>query len=163
MNETTESTTEPTPERDWRKVGLWVVVIAVVLLIMWLAFAVRGANMAAAEREREATRIGTVRSAIALASAVEPMLDMRTRGELDDAALQRICDNIVDSGRFELAVVTDQTGRVIATSDRRFFGQPFPEVTVGELSDRLVDGLWEVAAPVQRGGVLFGGVVLRAE
>ena len=155
-------THEPTPapthkEQDWGKIGILVAVAAVVIVLLWLAFALRAANYHAKE-------MGAQRGATAFAAAVLPLMDLRSKNQfIDDEALQRVCEDMVAGNGFEFAAITDNSGNVIAASDVKFKGKAYPGIDTHAVKETETGGAVEVSHPVARGTIPFGAVVVRSK
>ncbi len=153
---------EPAPttahkEQDWGKIGIWIAVAAAVIVLLWLAFALREAN-------RHGKELGAERGATAFAAAVLPLLDLRSKNQIiDDEALQRVCEDMVSGNGFEFAAITDNSGNVIAASDVKFKGKVYPGINTKAVNETEKDGVVEVSRPVARGNVPFGAVVVRSK
>lgn len=175
MDSPTQQTPTPTPARkqqDWGQIGIWAAMAAVAILILWLAFALRAANLrtdeAVAKQKQEdsvvlkqAQKMGVVRGATATAAAVLPLLDLRSKQQfIDDEALMRVCADMVSGNKFEFVAITDTSGKVIAASDLRYKDKSFP---IGRPEESEQNGVWQVSRPVARAGIVFGAVIVRAK
>jgi hypothetical protein len=164
----------PKAKVDVGRFGLRLAVGSVALLVLWLGWSLRQANNRAADdalaardafevQMFEARKIGVVRGAEAMAAAIIPLLDMRSKDQLkDETALQQICEHMAQGGGFEFAAIADTTGSILASSDARYTGKRYPGLTPSKPNETEKDGLYEVSRPAIRGGILFGAVVVRA-
>jgi sensor histidine kinase regulating citrate/malate metabolism len=158
----TESTPEIQPDvvshepRDWRRIGLMISIVAVLLLILYLAWQISSSK-------REATRIGAIRSATTLAAAVQPLMDLRMRDAgVTNQTLQDICQNIAASQQFDYVSIVNPDGVVIASTRLELLNRPMEGLkSPKDGFERESGGLWEVARPMSQGDVNFGAVVIR--
>ncbi|HET6644075.1 MAG TPA: PDC sensor domain-containing protein [Fimbriimonadales bacterium] len=151
--EQTEARREPT---DWGKKGLQILAILLAALALYLGasgyFGIAGARKDAA-----------LKSAAAFSTALVPLLDMRSKGQLADAdTLQRVVDDMVSSTEFSFCAITDNQGRIMAASDRNLQrGSKYADIDPAQQSESKKNGEWEIVRPVVSGGVNYGVAVLR--
>src|SRR5688572_14557357 len=127
-----ETQSQPQPKRaSPHRKAILVAAILVFAIFFWL-YASKLLGVKAAERE------GIQSSAGALAAASLPLLDLRSKNLLgDDATLQRVVDEIAKSHGFSFAAILDNTGQVLAASDRSTAtGSAYPEFKSGEFVER---------------------------
>lgn len=158
------ATETKTSENSAARIGIYIAVGATVLLIIVLLWMLNSARVKGEDMAASANKAGMVRSAEAFGAAVLPLLDMKNKGMLtDDSEMQRVVEGVVQQGNFELAVVTDTRGNVVASSDTKFNGQQYSGLTPATGHEKKVDGAWEIARPVKRADVVYGAVVLRGK
>lgn len=155
-----ESSTEPTvepkktahPQRT-----AFIVAVAVIFAIFFWLYASKLMGVRAAERD------GLKNSAVALSAAALPLLDLRSKNLLGDAAtLQRVVDEIAKSNRYSFVALLDNNGKVVVASDRSVTaGSNYPDYESGKFAERGVEGKYEVIQPIRQGTATYGAVVLR--
>jgi hypothetical protein len=152
----TEPTAPPTSTANPKRTAMIVVVVLIFAIFFWL-FASKLMAVRSAERE------GLKSSAVTLASAALPLLDLRSKERLGDVdTLQRMVDQIVESHRFSFAALLDNNGRVVAASDRSVtVGSAYPDFKADEFVERGVEGKYEVIQPIRQNNAAYGAVVLR--
>lgn len=156
---------------DWRVIGLWVSIAAIIAVLLYQAFTIRNLNSqledvraAAREELSEANRQGAADAATTLAAALEPLIYMLNQGEsVNKDRIRAICETIAGTGRFDLVAVTDEKGTVIHSSDLTLNGKPFEALTLDRDGQKQVEGRWEAHARIMSGGARLGVVVVRTE
>lgn len=166
-----ESTTEQQRAIDKRiflvRAVIWIVVIALVLLIFWMRTAelnrvkqqaekdLQGAKESAAAALDEDRKQNAIRLAEGMGAVFGPLI--ASDRDMTDA-MKSVVETASSRGKIELIVVTDSTGRVLATSNARLALGTFPEIVSPQGSERKTEQAWDVTRPILYGGNPVGGI-----
>lgn len=103
----------------------------------------------------EANKRGASRSAAALAAMLNPLIYQHKEGS---TTIQEACDKLARSGEFELILVGDANGKVIATSDRKYDGQTIADLNIQEPAFVPEGKGWVSTYPIYHGSTRMGVV-----
>ncbi|MCL6624030.1 MAG: hypothetical protein K6T17_05355 [Fimbriimonadales bacterium] len=133
----------------------WILIVLACLGLLWQAWTIRVLQA----EVRQTQENGTLWAAHVFRASVQPLMISRSRG--DDGTLQTICENIVSQRAITLAVVSDPTGRVLASSDTNLLNQ-----TLKDMGTTTPSTTWEgssiiVTLPIMQDNIHLGTIRLK--
>ncbi len=159
--------------RDWKSIGILAGFALLIVFGLWQTVSLsvtrrRAAqDLVAAEKSKakgidEARRTGGEHAAAALGAGLNQMFLLRTQyPEISDRTFRAICDELAATGYFDLSMITDSHRRVIASSDQKFVGTTYSKPVTGSPTTEMMEGKWQVTAPVKSRDATLGAVILR--
>lgn len=149
------------------RAAIGVIVVALVLLIFWMRNAemsrvkeqaqkdLRAANETAAAKLDADRKQNAIRLAEGMGAVFGPLI--ASDRDMKDA-MKSVVETASSRGKIELIVVTDATGKVLATSNARLALGTFPEVMDPSGTERKTETGWEVTRQILYGGNPVGGI-----
>lgn len=108
---------------------MWAVAITLASANLKAAFDGKLAQVEAANQEHLALveRRSNEQSAKAAAAALRPLMALNGQiPEVSDRTLQSVVGNLVAGGNYRFVAITDNAGKVLASSDLAMIGRPIP-------------------------------------
>jgi hypothetical protein len=156
-----ENEKQPTPITA-KVIGIWVVIAAVVLALVWQMIHARGlAAEVEAEKQRSADAMfaankeSAIRLAEGLGMALAPTFGKPTSNVED---LKAICSSIAAKGTVATIVVTDSNGRLLATSDAGLTNKTFYEMGTQTVTEAREGESWVITRPILNNNTRLGGL-----
>lgn len=162
----------PAP-RDWGRIALIAGFALLLLMLLWQTVAVSRAHaskqealqkaeqakVAALDGAKEASSLHT---ATVLAAGLHQLFLLRSQyPDVSDRTFQAVCSELAATGKYDLIVITDSNGRVLASSDLTQVGTNVGSPIGSHPAAEKVEGRWQVKAAILSQDATLGGVLLR--
>ncbi len=147
---------------DWRVIGVWAGMAAVIIVLLWTMFSYRfwkdQAELEIANSQKkvmEQKKTDFVLATEIAAVILDPLLYRNAQNSSD---LQSVAEAMVKNVKAEQIIIMDQRGFVVASSDLKFVKTLRDgDIKKGESAEET-GGQFAVTRPVKHGGTILGWV-----
>ncbi|HWP31303.1 MAG TPA: hypothetical protein VNK96_06235 [Fimbriimonadales bacterium] len=167
MKETEEKKEEKKFVINAQVIGIWLVMLAVIITLLWQMFALRAARNDLEKQEAEfASKMDEMKKQSAIVLAENLTTTFGTLLALDTTPtkdyIKNICDALARKGPIKTLIITDVEGRVVVTSDpsEEGFKTEMAKVTVSEARE---GDMWVITRPIIQNNMRVGTLRIKVK